>query len=164
GDPQTDVHLFWSLPLFLPARDLGYRTILKKLPCLSVLQAAGVVSSATCRLCNHDIDTFEHFTTSCPPRWQIWQEGLAVYFPSFALILKHLCRPKITPPPSLPSSEQSRFFTVCFSIHWAIWTSFFRMIFHDIPFHPSSVSSKAHNIISLSLSSSQLLREAAAFD
>ncbi|KAI8368558.1 hypothetical protein BD560DRAFT_307024, partial [Blakeslea trispora] len=72
----------WSSPIPLPARDLWYRLLCRKLPTAKALSLIGRAPSATCRLCFQQIDSIPHFVVHCPSKWSIWVEVLSCFRPS----------------------------------------------------------------------------------
>ncbi|CEP09144.1 hypothetical protein, partial, partial [Parasitella parasitica] len=88
---------FWSLPISLSCPNVWYRYLHRKIPHNSLLNRflPEVFPSSSCAICQHPLDSLDHFLFSCPSKLVVWHHIQRVYLGDLGSL--HFFRPPPDP-------------------------------------------------------------------
>ena len=140
---QLNWKRFWRLKIQHRARTVWYRALCDRLPNRERLHRLipDTHPSTSCSLCGHVSDSLSHFLFACPRKWPVWNAVWHAIFqqePSHTAISDAIMNLTFPPNPETLASEQ-----VISSTLVSIWDAYWRHIFDDVPFSPSSVAQTA---------------------
>ena len=133
---------FWKLKLNLPARNLWYRVLNKKVPHRSYLiYIHNEVTSTTCPLCDHSTEEFVHFLVTCPIKASIWRTVLYSWYPHLSFTPDHLLDILTTlrTPSFFSSTERQQFLSNIGVIQFSIWSHYWLQVIKQVPFDLETV-------------------------
>lgn len=150
---------FWSFEISHKSRNVWFRLLHKKLPCLSILHSFIPIKFVTsiCYICCTAVDDPSHFMFLCPPKLLVWQTLWSEYFDlnfskqtlQDALLLLRL--------PSTKKSVTISSASIFGATILAIWRSHWSSVFDDCPFRSSLVIQAARKLVRLCLQEELLL-------
>ncbi|KAI8370310.1 hypothetical protein BD560DRAFT_329629, partial [Blakeslea trispora] len=137
---------FWTFPLSQACRTVWYRVIHEKLPTRQIMHnwLPASFASPACPLCQHDVETFEHFIFSCPLKLSVWQLVWNTFFVGpVDLSVDNLPLQQsvlsLSFPPLLPSFSTSEASVIIGSTLLCLWRAHWKFIFDAVPFSTSTI-------------------------
>lgn len=139
--PASQLYKFWASPMLLPARQLWYRTLIRKLPTGKYLHDIHRRDSPLCSICHREIDTYEHFILQCSKKIEIWQDMLLEFYPHLSLQLEELRHflVYLQPPVFLSVHHIPTFLTFCSTVQFIIWKHYWKLQFDSTPFSTQNI-------------------------
>jgi len=138
---STEMKIFWSATMLLPARNLWYRVLSNKVPHGLIVHLIKIIKSSTCVLCREAVDDFKHFVFYCRVKADIWYNILQARFPSVDItlvkILPTLCSLEL--PSFIPLNDAPHYYTIVSTIQYGIWLHYWKQSIDQIPFDPTKV-------------------------